>query len=110
VASYLEYALSKVCLPTSAYHYVLLDPIPQWNWVDLKTNYVGYADQLYGPPIGSETPRGLKQLVHVLDQILPGVGVKKRFYVLDSLTHQKIANILGNNGRSAKFRHIQVLN
>lgn len=64
-----------------------------------------YIDELYGPHLGSETPRGLKQLVHVLDQILPGIGVKKRFY-LDSLTHQKIVDVLGNNGQSTIIRRV----
>jgi hypothetical protein len=74
----------------------------------LNADYMHHVDELYGPPLGSETPRGLKQLVHFLDQILPGIGVKKRFYVLDSLTHQKIVDVLGNNGRSALTRAIQV--
>jgi hypothetical protein len=65
------------------------------------------TDELYGPHLGSETPRGLKQFVHLLDQFLPGIGVKKRFYILDSLTHQKIADVLGNNGRSEIIRHIR---
>ncbi|KIM85071.1 hypothetical protein PILCRDRAFT_380395 [Piloderma croceum F 1598] len=79
----------------------VLDPIPfQWNWVNHASDYMRYTDELYGPHLGSETPRGLKQLVHVLDQILPGIGVKKRFYILDNLTHQKIVDVLGNNGQS----------
>jgi hypothetical protein len=60
-----------------------------------------YIDELYGPYLGSETPRGLKQLLESLDQIIPGIGIKERFYILEDLTHQKIAEVLGYNGRSA---------
>lgn len=71
--------------------------------------YAHYTDELYGPPLGSETPRGLTQFVRLLDQILPGIGVKKRFYFLGSLTHQKIADILGNNGWTTMIPCLLVL-
>ena len=79
----------------------VFDPAPfQWNWVNYAADYMRYTDELYGPHLGSETPRGIKQLVHVLDQMLPGIGVKKRFYIIERLTHQKIVDVLGNNGQS----------
>lgn len=56
------------------------------------------VDELYGPRVGSETPRGLSHLVTSLDQLLPGIGVRNRFRVLQDLTHQEIADVLGNNG------------
>jgi hypothetical protein len=78
----------------------------RWNGVISNANHICHTDELYGPRIGSETPHGLKQLIHTLDIILPGIGVKKRFYTLHSLTHQKIADVLGNNGWSASLLEI----
>jgi hypothetical protein len=68
--------------------------------MNYAADYMRYTDELYGPHLGSETPRGIKQLVHVLDQMLPGIGVKKRFCIIDRLTYQKIVDVLGNNGQS----------
>ncbi|KAF7965926.1 hypothetical protein HWV62_14438 [Athelia sp. TMB] len=55
-------------------------------------------DELYGPRLGTETPGGLRQLIDTLDRILPGTRVKNRFSTLENLTHQDIADVLGDNG------------
>ncbi|KAG5651416.1 hypothetical protein H0H81_008724 [Sphagnurus paluster] len=55
-------------------------------------------DQLYGPRIGTESPRGIQPLVEVIDRILPGIRFKERVYGLPILSHQSIVDFLGSNG------------
>ncbi|KAF8650024.1 hypothetical protein AX16_005462 [Volvariella volvacea WC 439] len=55
-------------------------------------------DELYGPPVGTESPRGLQSLISRLDSLLPGIRLKDRLCALDPLTHQSIADYLGSNG------------
>ncbi|KAF9818789.1 hypothetical protein IEO21_02569 [Rhodonia placenta] len=55
-------------------------------------------DELYGPPIGTETPRGINTLVARLDVLLPGIRLKERLYALEVLNHQRVADILAIDG------------
>ncbi|CCM06606.1 uncharacterized protein FIBRA_08885 [Fibroporia radiculosa] len=55
-------------------------------------------DELYGYPVGTETPRGIKSLVARLDVLLPGIRLKERLYALDIITHQRIAEVLAVDG------------
>ncbi|KAK7434240.1 hypothetical protein VKT23_016047 [Stygiomarasmius scandens] len=57
-------------------------------------------DMLYGPPIGTETPRGYKSLAGRLDKMLPGLRLGRRLEQLDasSKTHQGIVDLLGREG------------
>lgn len=58
----------------------------------------GLLDELYGPPIGTETPRGINTLVARLDVLLPGIRLKERLYALEVLNHQRVADILAIDG------------
>lgn len=60
-------------------------------------------DQLYGPALGSGTPRSLKQIIHSLDRLLPGIAIKNTFHAFQDLTHQKIVDVLGRNGQSTRI-------
>lgn len=62
-----------------------------------------YIDELYGSPIGTESPRGLRQLISRLDALLPGMRLKDRLYDLNHPTHQNIAQVLADDGSSATF-------
>ncbi|KAL6301507.1 hypothetical protein BKA93DRAFT_919725 [Sparassis latifolia] len=65
------------------------------------------ADELYGPHIGTETPRGLSVLINHLDMLLPGIRLKERLYALKDVTHQHIADMLGADGHlNARILHI----
>ncbi|TFK63706.1 hypothetical protein BDN72DRAFT_927378 [Pluteus cervinus] len=55
-------------------------------------------EELYGPSIGTETPRGLKTLICRLDALLPGIRLRERLLALPKLSHQTIADFLGDNG------------
>ena len=65
-------------------------------------------DELHGPPIGTQTPRGLQPLIARLDALFPGIRLKERLENLYDPTHQKIANILAENGWSACFMSFHV--
>ncbi|KAL1721344.1 hypothetical protein EV715DRAFT_195328 [Schizophyllum commune] len=54
--------------------------------------------QLYGPYIGSESPRGVSNLIDRLSTLLPGIRLKERLYALSNLGHQSIADFLADNG------------
>ncbi|KIY68015.1 hypothetical protein CYLTODRAFT_352175 [Cylindrobasidium torrendii FP15055 ss-10] len=56
------------------------------------------TDFLYGPPIGTESPRGLTALYDRLDKILPGIRMKRRLSALPTQTHQAVADFLGDQG------------
>ena len=53
---------------------------------------------MYGPPIGTESPRGLKPFIQRLDAMMPGIRLKERLCKLADLSHQAIADFLGENG------------
>ncbi|KAH8101836.1 hypothetical protein BXZ70DRAFT_79817 [Cristinia sonorae] len=55
-------------------------------------------DELYGPPIGTESPRGLKSLISRIDALLPGVRLKEKLFALDASSHQRIADVLSMDG------------
>lgn len=59
-----------------------------------------HIDELYGPPVGSETPTGMKRLVSCLDSILPGIRLQERILALPKLNHQTIATYLGQCGEA----------
>ena len=56
------------------------------------------AEELYGPYIGSESPRGVSNLIDRLSTLLPGIRLKERLYALSNLGHQSIADFLADNG------------
>ncbi|RDB25528.1 hypothetical protein Hypma_006214 [Hypsizygus marmoreus] len=55
-------------------------------------------DQLYGPPIGTESPRGLKPFIERLDLLLPGIRLKQRLSHLEDVSHQSIVDFLASHG------------
>ncbi|KAJ7765843.1 hypothetical protein DFH07DRAFT_810015 [Mycena maculata] len=65
---------------------------------DLKAKIRSLEDELYGPPIGTESPRGLKPLLQHLDALMPGIRLQDRLSKLPNLDHQAIADFLGDNG------------
>ncbi|KAJ7464597.1 hypothetical protein FB451DRAFT_1561839 [Mycena latifolia] len=65
---------------------------------DLKAKVRSLEDQLYGPPIGTESPRGIKPLIQRLDALMPGIRLQERLSKLSELSHQAIADFLGENG------------
>ncbi|KAJ7465160.1 hypothetical protein FB451DRAFT_1370059 [Mycena latifolia] len=72
---------------------------------DLKVKIRSLEDQLYGPPIGTESPRGIKRLIQLLDSLMPGIRLQERLLKLPDLSHQGIADFLGENG----FLNVRVL-
>ena len=57
-----------------------------------------FADDLFGPSIGTESPRGIKTLVARLDDLLPGIRLKEKLDALESATHQQIVDTLASDG------------
>ncbi|KAG5643084.1 hypothetical protein DXG03_001579 [Asterophora parasitica] len=55
-------------------------------------------DELYGPRIGTESPRGLQSFIEVLERVLPGIRLKERLAQLSMLSHQSIVDFLGAHG------------
>ncbi|CAL1715860.1 unnamed protein product [Somion occarium] len=78
------------------------EPMPQRNRElpeDQLTEKVrNLEDELYGPQIGTETPRGLDALISRLANVLPGVRLKEKLRALDANTHQRIVDILSMDG------------
>jgi hypothetical protein len=60
--------------------------------------YIRGIDELYGSPIGTESPRGIKPLIDRLDYIFPGTRLKDRLLMLEDLSHQGIVDFLTSNG------------
>jgi len=60
--------------------------------------YVHGVGELYGSPIGTESPRGIKPLIDRLDHLFPGSRLKDRLLRLEDLSHQGIADFLASNG------------
>ncbi|KAF7335460.1 hypothetical protein MVEN_02199300 [Mycena venus] len=65
---------------------------------ELKAKIRSLEDELYGPPIGTESPRGLRPLIERLDALMPGIRLHDRLSKLPDLSHQTIADFLGENG------------
>ncbi len=59
---------------------------------------VNTKDELYGPPIGTETPRGLNRFVSTLVGVLPGIRLREKLNALDLSDHQRIADFLAAEG------------
>lgn len=57
-----------------------------------------HIDELYGSPIGTESPCGINPLIERLDYLFPGTRLKDRLLVLDDLSHQGIADFLASHG------------
>lgn len=54
--------------------------------------------ELYGHPIGEETPRSLARLLAALNRELPGISLSNRLSVLGRVSHQCIIDLLGTGG------------
>ncbi|KAJ7081613.1 hypothetical protein B0H15DRAFT_854440 [Mycena belliarum] len=65
---------------------------------ELKAKIQILEDQLNGPPIGTESPRGIKSFVQLLAGLLPGMHLQERILKLPELSHQGIADFLSEHG------------
>ncbi|KZT02534.1 uncharacterized protein LAESUDRAFT_738637 [Laetiporus sulphureus 93-53] len=65
---------------------------------EMEHRICALEDELYGPPVGTESPRGISGLISRLDAMLPGMRLKERLYALEALTHQRIADMLAIDG------------
>ncbi|KAF7311901.1 hypothetical protein MIND_00201400 [Mycena indigotica] len=65
---------------------------------DNRARVRGLEDELYGPPIGTESPRGIKPFIERLDAMIPGIRLQARLSKLPDLSHQAIADYLGEHG------------
>lgn len=61
--------------------------------------YAHILDELYGPSIGPESPRGIQSFIKRLESLLPGIRLKERLSRLHDLTHQTITDFLADNGK-----------
>ncbi|KAG6918415.1 hypothetical protein DXG01_014594 [Tephrocybe rancida] len=57
-----------------------------------------HAERLFGPPIGTESPRDIHAFIKRLDGMLPGIRLKERLSQLSIVSHQSIIDFLGTNG------------
>lgn len=57
-----------------------------------------HTDELYGPSIGTETPRGLDRFISSLVNLLPGIRLRERLKTLGISDHQQIADFLATEG------------
>ncbi|KAJ7315335.1 hypothetical protein DFH08DRAFT_715623 [Mycena albidolilacea] len=74
-------------------------PSPKATLVEeLKAKITSLEDELYGPPVGTESPRGLKPLIDRFDSLMPGISLRERLSKLPDLSHQAITDFLGENG------------
>ncbi|KAJ7052014.1 hypothetical protein C8F01DRAFT_1066440 [Mycena amicta] len=64
----------------------------------MKARISALEDELYGPPIGTESPRGIKPFVERLDAMMPGIRLQERLVKLSDLSHQTITDYLGQHG------------
>ena len=55
-------------------------------------------DELYGPKIGTESPRGLGSFISRIAWVLPGIRLKDRLRAQNVKTHQQIVDILSVDG------------
>jgi hypothetical protein len=65
--------------------------------------YIPRIDELYGLPIGTESPRGITPLIDRLDRLFPGTRLKDRLSALEDLSHQGIVDFLASNGAYASI-------
>ncbi|CAK5273845.1 unnamed protein product [Mycena citricolor] len=65
---------------------------------DFKTKIRSLEDELYGPPIGTESPRGLMPFIKSLDEMMPGIRLQERLLRLPNLSHQAVTDFLADNG------------
>jgi hypothetical protein len=72
----------------------MIAPCPSVNELNVCT----LSDELYGPWMGPETSRSIKLVVARLDTLLPGIRLQERLLGIPNLTHQKIADVLAENG------------
>lgn len=78
------------------------------------------ADTLYGPSIGTESPRGLSIFIDRLAELLPGIRLKERLSALPTKCHQGVADYLGEHGllnarvmamlRTSEIRYLSLSN
>lgn len=67
--------------------------------LSLDSGYIlTLTDELYGPPVGTETPHSLDVLTARFDALLPGIRLKERLRGLGACSHQHIADILAIDG------------
>ncbi|KAF7327329.1 hypothetical protein MKEN_00310400 [Mycena kentingensis (nom. inval.)] len=64
----------------------------------LKDRVRSLEDELYGPAIGTESPRGIKPFIDRIDAMMPGIRLKERLMKLPTQSHQAIADYLGQSG------------
>ncbi|KAF8521603.1 hypothetical protein BU17DRAFT_87837 [Hysterangium stoloniferum] len=83
----------------------LLPPLPAVAKPSASpTRLLRLDNELYGHPIGAETPRAISRLLSDLSHELPGILLKSRLSRFQNITHQVIVDILGLDGYLA--RHI----
>ncbi|EKM57872.1 uncharacterized protein PHACADRAFT_206742 [Phanerochaete carnosa HHB-10118-sp] len=61
-----------------------------------SVNTACMLDELYGAAVGTETPRGMRNLISRLDKLLPGVRLTTKLSKV--VSHQDIIDILCSNG------------
>lgn len=67
--------------------------------LSLDSGYIlTLTDELYGPPVGTETPHSLDVLTARFDALLPGIRLKEQLRGLGACSHQHIADILAIDG------------
>ncbi|KAI0346251.1 hypothetical protein BDW22DRAFT_1417564 [Trametopsis cervina] len=63
-------------------------------------------DELHGMPIGTESPRGISNLISRLAAVLPGIRLAEKLIEAGARSHQQIVDVLAANG----FLNTRVLN
>ncbi|KAI0703829.1 hypothetical protein BC835DRAFT_1480366 [Cytidiella melzeri] len=74
--------------------------------VKALTSRILPTDELYGLPIGTESPRGISALVSRLVTVLPGIRLEDKLLASGAETHQRIADTLASHG----YMNTRVLN
>ncbi|PCH42550.1 hypothetical protein WOLCODRAFT_72130 [Wolfiporia cocos MD-104 SS10] len=75
----------------------------EYTMRDMERRIFKLEDELYGPPIGTETPRGISVLISRLNALLPGIRLKERLYALGTPDHQDIVDLLARGGHLNKY-------
>lgn len=73
-------------------------------------NYMHLLDDLYGYPIGTETPESLSHLLNDLNRELPGIFLTHRLSDLENVTHQRIVDLLGADGLALSLYYASLTN
>ena len=55
-------------------------------------------DELYGHPVGTESPIGISVLIYRLSSILPGIRLSEKLLAAGAKSHQQIADVLALDG------------